>query len=118
LLVACAPAVATKPQPSSAPRALRVWIDPSLEGARISREGAEIIAAKRLDERQQWQDKITDEQAARRIAEHNAADQTKRANRHAWWGVWGPTLVGTSSAVGVALGVVLAWLFAQTFAWR
>ena len=107
LLVSCAPAATAIP--SSLPY---VHIDPELTGAVISREGAIAVAGHRIEDKAKCDTMIADREARIQSAEQALVEQTKRADKSAWWDTWGPGLVaGTSSAAIVAIAVLLSVVF-------
>lgn len=115
VLASCAAAPTRPPAPASAPVVLKLRIDPSLEGNVLSRKAAEQVLAQRIDMKARHEAELADLGAELRIAQMTALEQSKRANRYAWWGTWGPVVVGAGAAGAFGLGVLLAMLLQLAF---
>jgi len=87
-----------------------VRVDPTLSGAVISREAAVALLSKRETERAEAAKKTVDLMAKAKVLEANLETETKRANEHSWWSVYGAPLVVCDFVVGVSIGAVIAVL--------
>ena len=105
LLCSCAPVLTEIP--ASLPL---VTIDTTLRGPVISREAAELIARRREMERARWATEAIDQAAKTKVAEMQRDEETKRANAHTWWAVYGGPLAIGGTLVGAALGAVVVLL--------
>jgi hypothetical protein len=95
--------------PSSLPY---VRVDPALQGAVISREGAIVVATKRSQDRARCAMELADCDARATRAERGEAQQAKLAQSNASWRIWGP--LGILAAAVIAFGGGIAVGFAVT----
>ncbi len=90
-----------------------VVIDRTIVGARCSREGAEVIAALRLRERNAAAKRLMDCDGLRLIAESNEREAVKLAADHTWWARWGPLLLMSAIAITLPAGMGLGFAVAR-----
>jgi hypothetical protein len=106
IMCSCAPVVARPTAPASLPL---LRIDPTLEGAVLSRTAAETVAIKRIQYQAWCEQRVTDCTTTQAILRHRLDEATARVARHVWWSTYGPGLLGGSVAISFLAGVAITW---------
>ncbi len=104
LLCSCAPVAVQAP--ASAPA---LQIDRNLKGPGVSREAAEIFARKRIDDALMCDLRVVDCETRTKIAQAGEFAANKTAERHQWWGTYGPML-GIGSVIAILLAGVTGYV--------
>ena len=91
--------------PASAPSSIPwVRVDRSLHGPVCSREAAEAMAMRREVDRLKFERLMIDCEARGDIARADSAESKRRADKNAWWGMYGGLLLMVGIIGGLASG--------------